>query len=122
MHTSKLIPQEIEVWYVIPALRSALAQELKKQGMLAVEIAGQLGVTKAAVTHYLKKDRATAFVVDAKLKKEIEKSAARIKKGASSALELQRLIIYVRKTKAICQFHNQKEHLDENCKICFQKI
>ena len=54
------LPQEIEVWYIIPAIRKALAEQLVKKHKLTLEKTGNiLGVSKAAVSQYLSKKRAT---------------------------------------------------------------
>ena len=51
-------PQEIEVWYVLPAIRKEMAKVMADKGLKQVEIAEILGLTKSAVNHYLKQKRA----------------------------------------------------------------
>ena len=51
MADMKLIqPQEVEVLYILPAIRRELAKEMKKQGLEQKKIAGLLFVTEAAVS------------------------------------------------------------------------
>ena len=69
------LPQEIEVWYIIPAIRKEFSKALTNKG-LTLEKAGEiLGISKAAVSKYLHKKRASKFVLPADIKKEVEKSA-----------------------------------------------
>ena len=53
----QLMPQEIEVWYIIPAVRRELAKSMVKIGLKQKQIAVTLGITEAAVSQYLKLDR-----------------------------------------------------------------
>ena len=55
----KLMPQEIEVWYLLPALRREIALELiNKYKFSQREISEILGITESAVSQYLKSKRA----------------------------------------------------------------
>ncbi len=116
----KLLPQEIEVWYLLPALRRALALEMARQGIKGVEIAELLGVTKSAVSQYFSKARAVAFTFDAGMKKEIQASASRIIGGEGGVLEIQKLIMLLKENKSICTFHHKMEKVEASCDICFQ--
>ena len=51
------LPQEIEVWYVIPAIRREFAKGLIKKGLKQREVARMLGVTDAAVSQYFSSKR-----------------------------------------------------------------
>ena len=53
------LPQEIELWYVIPSLRKALVTVLKKKGMKQKDIAPLLGISEPAVSQYMKDKRAS---------------------------------------------------------------
>jgi predicted transcriptional regulator len=118
----QMLLQELEVWYVIPALRRALALELRKRGIKAVEIAEKLGVTKAAVSQYFSKTRAVDFTFDKKMQNEIIYAVDNILQGVNSNQELQRLIIGLRESRAICKFHRlQEKNIDRRCEVCFVK-
>ena len=66
-----MMPQEVEVWYVLPAIRRELARVMKTKTVQRVgengkkkehkitqkEIAQILGVTEPAITQYLLKDK-----------------------------------------------------------------
>ena len=98
------LPQEIEVWYIIPALRKELAKELVKKG-LSMQAAGEiLGISKAAVSQYLSNKRANKIKLDSKIQKEIQKSAGLIIQDKSQAVqEIQRLMKIVKTGKQYCQ-------------------
>ncbi|MCK5239705.1 MAG: hypothetical protein KAR33_09175, partial [Candidatus Thorarchaeota archaeon] len=47
-----LMPQEVEVWYVLPAIRRELARVMITKEIPQKQIAQMLGVTEPAVTQY----------------------------------------------------------------------
>lgn len=123
------LPQEIMVWYVVPAIRKALVVELKDMGLKQKDIAPLLGITAPAVSQYIKDKRAkcccTAFDRDP-LKSEIRKAAERIKvqekpDPAVAVKEIDRLCMMVRESKAICDIHRQKDASLKSCNICYDK-
>ena len=73
------MPQEIEVWYVIPAIRRELAKNMKSKGMKQTEIAKRMGMTKSAITQYLNNKRANNFTFKENMTKEIQKTSTKIK-------------------------------------------
>lgn len=99
-----LLPQEIEVWYIIPAVRKELAKLLTKKYELSYEKAGNiLGISKAAVSQYLSDKRANKIKLDIKTKREIEKSAKIIFENPKIALgEIQRILKFMKDTKCSC--------------------
>jgi predicted transcriptional regulator len=118
-------PQEIELWYVIPAIRKALVVELKKHGMKQKDIAPALGVTPSAVSQYQKDKRAStcmeAFTTEP-LKSEIEHSAAAILKDRSNGTamrEINRICAFMREKKLLCEIHRKKDPSLSKCDICY---
>ena len=99
-----LLPQEIEVWYIIPAIRKELAKLLTQQYEMSYEQAGNvLGVSKAAISQYLSNKRANKVKLSVEVKKEIEKSAKIIAKDQKNALgEMQRILRYIKIKKCLC--------------------
>ena len=82
------LPQEIEVWYIIPSIRKEFSKVLVKKHKLTLEKAGNiLGVSKAAVSQYLKKKRARLVKIPSNIRKEIEISADKLVKNEDKALE-----------------------------------
>jgi hypothetical protein len=99
-----LLPQEIEVWYIIPAVRKELARLLTRKHELSYEKAGAiLGVSKAAVSQYLSNKRANKVKLNAETKKEVAKAAKIIAENPKLALtEIQRILKYMKDTKCSC--------------------
>ncbi|HLD37271.1 MAG TPA: hypothetical protein VJA86_01660 [Candidatus Nanoarchaeia archaeon] len=106
------LPQEIEVWYIIPTIRKELSRILTQKYKLTFEKTGSiLGISKAAVSQYLGNKRASKISLPASVKKEIAKSAASISKNERVALkEIIRILAMMKKTKCscgICQKYNK---------------
>ena len=100
-----LLPQEIEVWYIIPAIRKELARVLTGKYELSFEKAGNiLGVSKAAVSQYLSNKRANKVKLSVGMKKEVAKSAKVLAGNPKMALaEMQRLLKVMKDSKCSCE-------------------
>ena len=100
-----LLPQEIEVWYIIPAVRKELARLLTRKYEMSYERAGNiLGISKAAVSQYLSNKRANKIKLTPEVKKEVAKSAKIIAKNPKVALsEMQRILKYMKDKKCSCE-------------------
>lgn len=98
------LPQEIEVWYIIPAIRRELAKILtNNQGFTQEKAADILGVSKAAVCQYIHNKRAIKVKFPKTIRKEIEKSAKILAENPKNALkEILRLMDLIKKTKCSC--------------------
>ena len=97
------LPQEIEVWYIIPTIRKELAKAMLKKGLTQEKIASILGVSNAAVSQYMSRKRASKIHFIPKIKKEIEKSADKIARDNKAVVkEIQRLISLMRQVKYCC--------------------
>ncbi len=116
------MPQEIEVWYLIPALRRELAKIfIKDYGLTQKKAAENLGITNAAISQYLSSKRAKEINFTEKETSEIKKAAEKIiKKNGDLMKELYNLCVLLRKSKTICEMHRgQDKNISENCNICF---
>ncbi|MDD5178256.1 MAG: helix-turn-helix domain-containing protein [Candidatus Nanoarchaeia archaeon] len=113
--------QEMEVWYTLPALRKQLTIELKRIGLSQTEIAKILCVRPSAVSQYIKNKRATNFEFNEAIKKEINKSAKKLKEGTCGLIEeLNRLCLLIRRNGHLCSLHKQTEPTLKNCKACLK--
>jgi predicted transcriptional regulator len=113
--------QELEVWYVLPAIRKALTEEFFSRGMKQIEISYNLGVTKSAITQYLQGLRGKEFEFPGALKDEVVKSVDSILEGNSPVVEMQRILIILRNKGHICKLHGQLEGVENGCDLCFRK-
>ena len=100
-----LLPQEIEVWYIIPAIRKELAKHLTRKYKLSYEKAGMaLGVSKAAISQYLSNKRANKIRLTSEIKKEIVKSAKIISDNPKLGLaEMEKNLRIMKDTKYSCE-------------------
>lgn len=114
-----MLPQEVELWYVLPAIRSGIAKELAKLGLKQREIAKKLSITESAVSQYVKGKRAK----DADLGREIESEIALSAKGLGNGKtnitrESVRLCNLIRKSGALCKIHRMHSCESESCEVC----
>jgi len=101
-----LTPQEVEVYYIIPGLKSCISRCLKEKGYSQSEIARMLQVDRAAVSQYVSGKRGqTKF--DKETSDEIKKSVLMIHDVDSMTREIQRLIVVTRRNKTLCRVHKE---------------
>ena len=114
-------PQEIEVYYILPALRREISMALKAEGMEQKKIAGLLGVTEASISHYMHNKRAKSVKFDESMKNKIWESALRIKDVNGMIDETQQLLILILNEKVLCQACHEFSNRDvpEGCQTCF---
>jgi predicted transcriptional regulator len=132
-----MMPQEVEVWYVLPAIRRELAKIMKTKTVPRVgedgkkkdhkvtqkEIAKMLGVTEPAITQYLlkkkgRRSRGDQVVIPERFLVELNKSADNMinqyeTRGSNEDMfevmtsEINRLIKVIRDDGAMCDIHRQ---------------
>ena len=115
-----LQPQEIEVFYVLPAVRRELARCMKDEGKSQKDIAKLLGITDAAVSQYMSAKRASDLKFDEKITRSIKESASRIDGENSMMREMQRLIELMRQERVVCKMHEQLGTAPKGCNVCFE--
>ena len=115
------LPQELEVWYIIPAIRKELALAMKNNGLKQVEIAKKLGLTKSAITQYINEKRGNEVKLNEKIKLEVAISANKINSQIDALREIQYLINVTREEKIVCQVHRDKDNSLSQCNVCFEK-
>ena len=118
------MPQEIEVWYIIPAIRRELAKIFIKDYNLAQKKVDEiLGVTEAAISQYLNLKRGNETKFSKKEKEKIKISAKKIIKDPNNFMKnFYDLCVSLRESKLICKLHKSHDKsVPKNCNICFQK-
>ncbi|MBW3000232.1 helix-turn-helix domain-containing protein [Candidatus Woesearchaeota archaeon] len=114
-------PQEMEVWYVLPAIRRELAKNMLKLGLKQKEIAKALKIAESAVSQYLKSKRAKEIDFPEEIAAEIKHSAEAIVRDNSLLMaEIQRLCILIRKSNLLCELHKKHAVVPEECDICLK--
>ncbi|MBN2422571.1 hypothetical protein JXB41_05050 [Candidatus Woesearchaeota archaeon] len=112
-------PQEIEVWYILPALRRELTLKLKKKNLKQKQIASILGVTEAAVSQYSKNKRANSITFNLKINKAIDNAAENmINDKTCHRFELQNLINFIKKSGFLCKVHHKYDTVPKCCTVC----
>lgn len=120
---SKIMPQEIEIWYLIPALRKEFAKIfIKDYNLTQKEISKILGITESAVSQYLNSKRGNGIKFSKKELEEIKKSADNIIKNPETLIKnLYKLCVSLRESKVICGLHkNHDKSIPKNCDACFE--
>jgi len=113
-----ILPQELEVWYVLPALRKELAAAMKEKGLNQKEISKKLGISEPAVSQYFKKKRANEISFDKRIKERIKESAEKIIKGKKMLFEIDRLCRLIKKENILCDIHKKFCKIQKGCAIC----
>ena len=117
------MPQEIEVWYLIPALRRELVKIFIKDYNLSQKKSAEiLGITGAAISQYLNSKRGGRILFSKKETEQIKKFADKIIKIPETLMKnLYDLCVLFRKSKVICDLHrNQDKNIPRNCDVCFK--
>ena len=120
------MPQEIEVRYILPAIRRELAKILIKENNLSQkEAAKLLGLTEAAVSQYQHSKRATEVVFSEDIINEIRKSAAKVLSGRNSKQrlmgEMYRISSLTKVRKVLCELHRSQSKELSTCNVCFDE-
>lgn len=92
------LPQEIEVWYVIPAIRSQIARYLIEDFDASYERAGKiLGVSRAAISQYVKGKRAAKIKLPKELSPKIMGACKTLVKDETKAVEeIDKILAHMR--------------------------
>ncbi len=114
-------PQEVEVFYILPAIRSRMASALKEQGMSQKVIAKLLCVQESTISQYLNSKRAADVKFNESINKEVSAAVKRIKTKSDLVRETQNILAMVRSEKILCKVHESVANLPEGCDVCFCK-
>jgi len=120
------MPQEIEVRYILPAIRRELANILIKEHRLNQKDAAKLlGLTESAISQYRHSKRATEVVFSENVKIEIRKSADKIVKDTNKkqrvVAEMYRISNLTTVKQVLCDLHRSQSKDLANCNVCFDE-
>ncbi len=115
VHRLLLHPQEIEVFYILPALRRQLVLFMKERGLKQKEIAKLLEINEAAISQYVSGKRGHQIEFGGRIVEEIKASAQRISNQATLLMEMQRLLKAIRESKALCETHRKFSSVPVGC-------
>lgn len=115
-------PQEVEVHYILPALRRDLSLELKSLGLEQKKIAKLLGVSAPAVSQYITEKRGADVQFGDEIRQKIKEAAMRITKNGSMLHETQKLIHSIKTqgiTCGVCK--DSVAGIPKECNACFRE-
>lgn len=116
-----ILPQEIQVWYILPVIRRELSRIIvKEKGFSQKKTAKMLSLTEGAVSQYLNAKRGNNVKFSESILKEIEKSADTIIKDNSRILEETIRLLNLKDIRElVCSFHKDADgNIDKKCDIC----
>lgn len=116
----KNMPQEIEVWYLLPSIRRELVNEMFNRGLKQKEIAKKLDISDASVSLYKSKKRGENINFSKNIKNKIKKSADNILKGKNSIKEIIKINELAKKELILCQLHKKYGDIKGKCEICLR--
>ena len=111
-------PQEIEVWYVIPAIRKEICRNLLKRGIKKSKIAEILGITKSAVTQYISSKRGGKIELTSGILRRIDSEVINLLDGGCATYSIQKILNNIRKSSLMCRFHQKLEKIPKKCGVC----
>src|SRR3989344_4067111 len=120
------MPQEIEVRYILPAIRRELARIFIQDHKLSQKDAAKiLGLTEAAVSQYQHSKRAKEVVFSSEVIAEIKKSAEKIladKKNRQKLMaETYRISNLTTVKHILCDIHRAQSKDLGSCNVCFDE-
>ena len=118
------MPQEIEVWYIIPALRRELAKSLINDlNLTQKHVADIMGITEAAISQYIHSKRAKEVVFSNAVLDEIKKSAKVIIENPTLLIpEMVKITRLTEVKHVMCDLHKKQDvNLPDDCDICFEE-
>ena len=115
------LPQELEVWYLIPAIRRELANLfISEFNLNQKQVSKILGITEGAVSQYLSSKRGNELKFNKKEIEEIKKTAKKIISDEKNSREhFYKLCIKLRGTESLCKLHKKHDKsVNKNCDLC----
>lgn len=110
--------QEVEVWYVLPAIKREIAIKMKELGLKQNEIAEKLHLAKSAVSQYIKNKRASKITFDKDFEKDIKRSAENIIKKDNFMQEVEKLCKKFKQKGCLCEIHRKYSKVPLRCTSC----
>jgi predicted transcriptional regulator len=119
----KNLPQEIEIWYLIPALRREFAKIfVADYDLNQKKVAKLLQISEASVSHYTNAHRGYNIKFSQAELKGIKVSAKKIITSRSPLIkELYSLCMRFRKSRSLCKIHRSfDKSIESGCRVCFK--
>ena len=118
------MPQEIEVWYIIPALRREIAKSMIRDYKLTQkQVSEHMDITEAAVSQYLSSKRAMGVIFSKAVLDQIKNSVKKIIDDEKLLVpEMMKLCKLTAVKQIMCDIHRKNDiKLPDDCSICFEE-
>ncbi len=120
------MPQEIEVRYIIPAIRREFSRSFIEEYKLSQKDAAKiLGLTESAISQYRHLKRAKEVIFSGDIINEIRISSDRILADRTNKQrlikEMYRISTLTTVKQILCDIHRKQSKELEDCNICFDK-
>lgn len=120
------MPQEIEVRYILPAIRREITRIFIQEHKLSQkESANVLGITEAAVSQYQHSRRAKGVVFSNDVIEQVKLSADKILKEKYNKkrvlAEMYRISNLSEVKHVLCDIHRSQSKELESCNVCFDE-
>lgn len=118
------MPQEIEVWYIIPALRRELTKYMiESLNLTQKKVAEVIGITESAVSQYINSKRAKEVVFSNAVLNAVGESAKKIADDKRKLIpEMMNLTRLTEVKQVMCDIHKKQDIvLPEDCDSCFEE-
>jgi predicted transcriptional regulator len=112
-------PQEVEVWFIMPALRKHFVNGFKKNNVKQKDIANRMNLTQAAVSQYTKNKRGNNVSFDEKIVRKINDSCKYIITQNDFRMRFQKILKEIKKSKTMCNVCHDHIDTDIKCNICY---
>ena len=118
------MPQEIEVKYILPAIRREFSKILVREKKYSQKQAAKiLDITEAAVSQYFNSRRAKEVVFTEDVIQEMRNSIDKLIANHSKPIiigEIYRICNLTTVRQILCGIHKAKSKDLEECKVCFE--
>ena len=109
-----MMPQEMEVWYILPAIRRECAKRMAQRGLNQREIAKRLFITEAAVSQYINGKRGEIEFPEL-IQKEIDQSVTQLLTNGTLIQEFEQLCRKIRASGFLCIIHKKYGVTPQEC-------
>ena len=117
-----LLPQEIELAFIVPAIRREYTSHLKSSGYDQHSIAKFLQVTDAAISQYASGKRGNELQFPKNILDEIHESADRLVSGKHIVTEMTTMLELMKQKGITCAVHMEKADLPTDCDLCQDQL
>ncbi|MEK9788876.1 MAG: transcriptional regulator [Candidatus Woesearchaeota archaeon] len=107
MKNKLLMPQEIEVHYLIPSINRIISKELTNLNIPQKRIAELLHSQNSAISQYINDKRGIKIKFDKEIEDYIKKRSNIILENNNYIFEIQNILSKFRKEKILCKYHRE---------------